>query len=150
MNNAVIILRFLNILVTNYFTFWIIGFSLFTYVYPEPFKRLTYLIPLALGVIMFGMGITLSGRDFKRVLLRPLDVVVGFILQYGFMPFAGFVLSTIFGLKPLIAAGVVLVGSCPGGTASNVITFLARGDVALSVTLTSVSSSFDSALPNAW
>lgn len=140
MNNAVIILRFLNILVTNYFTFWIIGFSLFTYVYPEPFKRLTYLIPLALGVIMFGMGITLSGRDFKRVLLRPLDVVVGFILQYGFMPFAGFVLSTIFGLKPLIAAGVVLVGSCPGGTASNVITFLARGDVALSVTLTSVST----------
>jgi BASS family bile acid:Na+ symporter len=136
----VTILRFLNILVTNYFTFWIIGFSLFTYVYPDPFKRLIYLIPFALGVIMFGMGITLSGRDFKRVLLRPLDVAVGFFLQYGFMPFAGFVLSNIFGLKPLLAAGVVLVGSCPGGTASNVITFLARGDVALSVTLTSVST----------
>jgi BASS family bile acid:Na+ symporter len=136
----VTILRFLNILVTNYFTFWIIGFSLFTYVYPDPFKRLIYLIPFALGVIMFGMGVTLSGRDFKRVLLRPLDVAVGFFLQYGFMPFAGFVLSNIFGLKPLLAAGVVLVGSCPGGTASNVITFLARGDVALSVTLTSVST----------
>lgn len=135
-----IILRILNILVTNYFTFWIIGFSLFTYVYPDPFRRLIYLIPLALGVIMFGMGMTLSGRDFKRVLLSPRDVVVGFFLQYGFMPFAGFVLSNIFGLKPLLAAGVVLVGSCPGGTASNVITFLARGDVALSVTLTSVST----------
>jgi BASS family bile acid:Na+ symporter len=136
----VIILRFLNILITNYFTFWIIGFSISTYLYPDPFRKLIYLITPALGVIMFGMGITLSGQDFKRVLLRPLDVAVGFCLQYGFMPLAGFVLSNIFGLKPLLAAGVVLVGSCPGGTASNVITFLARGDVALSVTLTSVST----------
>ncbi|HEX9665073.1 MAG TPA: bile acid:sodium symporter family protein [Thermodesulfobacteriota bacterium] len=135
-----IILRFLNILITNYFTFWIIGFSISTYLYPDPFRKLIYLITPALGVIMFGMGITLSGQDFKRVLLRPLDVAVGFCLQYGFMPLAGFVLSNIFGLKPLLAAGVVLVGSCPGGTASNVITFLARGDVALSVTLTSVST----------
>jgi BASS family bile acid:Na+ symporter len=135
-----IILRFLNSLITRYFTFWIIGFSIFTYLYPDPFRKLIYLIPVALGVIMFGMGTTLSGQDFKRVLLRPLDVAVGFFLQYGFMPLAGFVLSNIFGLKPLLAAGVVLVGSCPGGTASNVITFLARGDVALSVTLTSVST----------
>lgn len=89
---------------------------------------------------MFGMGTTLSGQDFKRVLLRPLDVAVGFLLQYGFMPLAAFVLSNIFGLKPVLAAGVVLVGSCPGGTASNVITYLARGDVALSVTLTSFST----------
>jgi bile acid:Na+ symporter, BASS family len=136
----VIILRFLNSLITRYFTLWIIGFSIFTYLYPDPFRKLIYLIPVALGVIMFGMGTTLSGQDFRRVLLRPLDVAVGFFLQYGFMPLAGFVLSNIFGLKPLLAAGVVLVGSCPGGTASNVITFLARGDVALSVTLTSVST----------
>jgi BASS family bile acid:Na+ symporter len=134
------ILRFLNSLITRYFTFWIIGFSIFTYMYPDHFKRLIYLIPLSLGVIMFGMGTTLSGQDFKRVLLRPLEVAIGFLLQYGFMPLAGFVLANIFGLKPLIAAGVVLVGSCPGGTASNVITYLARGDVALSVTLTSVST----------
>lgn len=135
-----IILRFLDRFITHYFTFWIIGFSIFTYIYPDPFRKLIFLIPLALGVIMFGMGTTLSGLDFKRVVQRPLDVAVGFFLQYGFMPLAGFVLSSIFGLKPLLAAGVVLVGSCPGGTASNVITFLARGDVALSVTLTSVST----------
>lgn len=135
-----IILRSLNRLVSNYFTFWIIGFSLFTYLYPGPFRELTYLITPALGVIMFGMGVTLSIDDFKRILVRPLEVAVGFVLQYGFMPLAGFVLSNIFDLKPLLAAGVVLVGSCPGGTASNVITFLARGDVALSVTLTSVST----------
>jgi bile acid:Na+ symporter, BASS family len=122
----VIILRLLNIIITNYFTFWIIGFSFLTYLYPDPFRKLIYLIAPSLGVIMFGMGFTLSGQDFKRVLLRPADVAVGFFLQYGFMP--------------LLAAGVVLVGSCPGGTASNVITFLARGDVALSVTLTSVST----------
>jgi bile acid:Na+ symporter, BASS family len=136
----VIILRLLNIIITNYFTFWIIGFSFLTYLYPDPFRKLIYLIAPSLGVIMFGMGFTLSGQDFKRVLLRPADVAVGFFLQYGFMPLAGFVLSNMFGLKPLLAAGVVLVGSCPGGTASNVITFLARGDVALSVTLTSVST----------
>jgi predicted Na+-dependent transporter len=65
----VIILRFLNILITNYFTFWIIGFSISTYLYPDPFRKLIYLITPALGVIMFGMGITLGGQDFKRVLL---------------------------------------------------------------------------------
>jgi BASS family bile acid:Na+ symporter len=109
------------------------GFSVLTYLYPEHFANLTYLITPALGVIMFGMGMTLSGGDFKRVLLRPEDVAVGFIAQYGIMPFAGFALAKILGLEPLLAAGVVLVGSCPGGTASNVITYLAKGDVALSV-----------------
>lgn len=89
---------------------------------------------------MFGMGITLTGADFKRVILRPQDVAAGFVAQYGIMPFTGFALAKVLGLEPLIAAGVVLVGSCPGGTASNVITYLARGDVALSVTMTSVST----------
>ncbi|HWP90622.1 MAG TPA: bile acid:sodium symporter family protein, partial [Thermodesulfobacteriota bacterium] len=74
------------------------------------------------------------------VLLRPQDVAVGFIAQYGIMPFAGFALAKILSLEPLLAAGVVLVGSCPGGTASNVITYLAKGDVALSVAMTSVST----------
>ena len=91
---------------------------------------------------MFGMGITLRGEDFKRIFQRPQDVLVGFCAQYGVMPFTGFALAKILGLTPLLAAGVVLVGSCPGGTASNVITYLARGDVALSVTMTSVSTIF--------
>jgi BASS family bile acid:Na+ symporter len=140
------ILQFLNILVTNYFTFWIIGFSILAYSYPETVAKLAYLITPALGLIMFGMGITLTGADFKRVILRPQDVAAGFVAQYGIMPFTGFALAKVLGLEPLIAAGVVLVGSCPGGTASNVITYLPRGDVALSVTLISVSTIFSPVL----
>lgn len=86
------------------------------------------------------MGVTLTTDDFKRVFLRPLDVGVGVLTQYTVMPFIGFLLAKIFGLDPLLAAGVVLVGSCPGGTSSNVMTYLARGDVAFSVTMTSVST----------
>ncbi len=134
------ILRLLNRIFTNFFTFWIIGFSILTYLFPEPFRKLTYLITPALGVIMFGMGMTLTGSDFKRVLVKPFEVAVGLFAQYGIMPLAGYFLAKIFGLTPLLAAGVVLVGSCPGGTASNVITYLAKGDLALSVTMTSVST----------
>ena len=89
---------------------------------------------------MFGMGVTLTTSDFKRVFLRPADVGIGVIVQYTAMPLFGFLLAKYFGLDPLLAAGVVLVGSCPGGTSSNVITYLARGDVAFSVTMTSVST----------
>ncbi len=89
---------------------------------------------------MFGMGVTLTTDDFKRVLFRPKEVGVGVATQYAVMPFLGFILAKVFGLDPLLAAGVVLVGSCPGGTSSNVMTYLARGDVAFSVTMTSVST----------
>jgi len=89
---------------------------------------------------MFGMGATLTIDDFKRVFLRPKDVGIGVVTQYAVMPFLGFILAKLFGLDPLLAAGVVLVGSCPGGTSSNVMTYLARGDVAFSVTMTSVST----------
>jgi BASS family bile acid:Na+ symporter len=130
----------LNSVITNYFTFWIIIFSAVAYFYPIYFADLRTLIVPTLGVIMFGMGVTLTTDDFKRVFLRPKDVGVGVITQYTVMPFIGFVLAKIFGLDPLLAAGVVLVGSCPGGTSSNVMTYLARGDVAFSVTMTSVST----------
>lgn len=91
---------------------------------------------------MFGMGMTLTGGDFRRVLLRPQDVAVGFLAQYGIMPITGFALAKALELEPLLAVGTVLVGACPGGTASNVITYLAKGDVALSVTMTSVTTVF--------
>jgi BASS family bile acid:Na+ symporter len=135
-------LRFLNRIFTNYFTLWIVGFSVLTYLYPAPFARLSYLITPALGVIMFGMGMTLTGGDFRRVLLRPQDVAVGFLAQYGIMPITGFALAKALELESLLAVGTVLVGACPGGTASNVITYLAKGDVALSVTMTSVTTVF--------
>ena len=133
-------LSLLNGVITNYFTFWIILFSVVAYIYPSYFADLRNLIVPTLGIIMFGMGVTLTTSDFRRVLLRPGDVGIGVVTQYTVMPFIGFVLAKIFGLDPLLAAGVVLVGSCPGGTSSNVMTYLARGDVAFSVTMTSVST----------
>ncbi len=89
---------------------------------------------------MLGMGLTLETEDFKRVLKRPLDVTIGVCCQYLIMPLAGFLLATVFNLPSELATGVVLLGCCPGGTASNVISFLSRADVALSVTLTMVST----------
>jgi BASS family bile acid:Na+ symporter len=130
----------LNSLVTDYFTFWIILFSVITFLYPASFAGLTGLIVPVLGIIMFGMGMTLTGEDFRRIARRPGDVAVGAAAQYGIMPLTGFLLARVFQLDPMLASGVVLVGSCPGGTASNVITYLARGDVALSVTMTSVTT----------
>jgi len=103
------------------------------------FQTKVLIVPL-IQLIMFGMGTTLSVADFARVLRMPWPVLVGIVLQFGVMPFVGWGLATAFGFPPLIAAGVVLVGSCPGGVASNVITFLAGGNVALSVTMTACST----------
>ena len=94
----------------------------------------------ALGIIMFGMGLTLTLPDFALVVKRPLPVIVGVIAQYVIMPGVAFLLAKVLHLDPAIAAGVILVGCAPGGTASNVISYLAKGDVALSVTMTSIST----------
>ena len=93
-----------------------------------------------LGVVMFGMGLSLRGRDFALVLSRPRDVAVGVAAQYVCMPLLAWALSRALGLSPALTLGVVLVGACPGGTASNVIAYLAKGDVALSVTMTACST----------
>jgi len=101
--------------------------------------RPTVINPL-LGVIMFGMGLTLRPDDFRVVFSRPRDVVVGCVAQFTVMPLLAWLLSRAFGLDEALTVGVVLVGCCPGGTASNVITYLARGDLALSVGMTGVST----------
>ena len=93
-----------------------------------------------LMVIMFGMGLTLKPEDFILVLSRPKEVTLGAICQYVIMPFLAFGLSCLFHLDSALVAGVVLVGTCPGGTASNVITYLSKGDVTLSVCMTSVNT----------
>jgi BASS family bile acid:Na+ symporter len=85
---------------------------------------------------MFGMGMTLKLADFKLVFQRPRDVFIGALAQFTIMPLLAYFLATAFGLPPELAAGVILVGTCPGGTSSNVMTYLARGDVALSVSMT--------------
>lgn len=93
-----------------------------------------------LGVVMFGMGLTLSLKDFKVVFSHPRDVLTGCLAQFTIMPLLAYALARLFRLDEALALGVVLVGCCPGGTASNVITFLARGDLALSVGMTGVST----------
>ena len=89
---------------------------------------------------MFGMGLTLSPSDFKILGQHPKSVLAGVVAQFVIMPLTAYVLAVTLQLPPAIAAGVILVGACPGGTASNVMTFLARANVALSVAVTSVST----------
>ncbi|HKT86487.1 MAG TPA: bile acid:sodium symporter family protein [Novosphingobium sp.] len=98
------------------------------------------LISVMLGVIMLGMGITLSVDDFRRVLAMPSQVLAGVVLQFTIMPLGGFVIAWAFRLEPGLAVGLILVACCPGGTASNVISYLARANVALSVTMTMAST----------
>ena len=95
-----------------------------------------------LGIVMFGMGLTLKMSDFKVVFSRPKDIIIGFIAQFTLMPFIAFVLTKAFSLPTEIAVGVILVGTCPGGTSSNVMTYLSKGDVPLSVGMTAVSTLF--------
>lgn len=93
-----------------------------------------------LGVIMFGMGLTLSPHDFRIVLSHPKDILIGCLAQFTVMPLLAFGLAWAFSLPKELALGVILVGCCPGGTASNVITYLAKGDLALSVGMTATST----------
>ena len=93
-----------------------------------------------LMVVMFGMGLTLKEEDFRMVIRRPQDILIGCIAQFTIMPLLAFGLGKIFGLETGLMAGVILVGTCPGGTSSNVITYLSRGDVALSVGMNSVNT----------
>ena len=95
-----------------------------------------------LGIVMFGMGLTLKMSDFKVVFSRPKDIIIGFIAQFTLMPLIAFVLTKAFQLPTEIAVGVILVGTCPGGTSSNVMTYLSKGDVPLSVGMTAVSTLF--------
>ncbi|MBX2813424.1 MAG: bile acid:sodium symporter family protein [Myxococcales bacterium] len=103
------------------------------------FETKLLIVPL-IQVIMFGMGTTLSISDFTQVLKMPRPVLIGLVIQFGMMPVIGWGLAHGFGLTGHVAAGVILVGSCPGGVASNLITFLAKGNVALSVTMTACST----------
>ena len=93
-----------------------------------------------LMIVMFGMGLTLKLEDFRLVFTRPKDIIIGCISQFTIMPLLAWLLGKIFGLDAALLTGVILVGTCPGGTSSNVITYLSNGDVALSVGMTSVNT----------
>ena len=108
---------------------------------PAPFASVgTWVINPMLGLIMFGMGLTLNPKDFSIVFTRPKDVLIGCLAQFTIMPLLAWCLTKAFALPPDLALGVILVGCCPGGTASNVITYLAKGDLALSVGMTATST----------
>lgn len=113
----------------------VIGFLI-----PAPFTASAPAIVPLLGVIMFSMGLTLVPKDFALVAKRPFPVLVGVAAQFVVMPLLAVGIAWAMNLPAAIAAGVILVGCAPGGTASNVVTYLARGDVALSVTMTSIST----------
>lgn len=125
---------------TRLFPLWAILASALAWLQPQLFTGYqSWIMPL-LSIVMFGMGLTLHASDFSYVLQMPKLVFAGITLQYTIMPLTAVVLSNIMGLDPLLTAGMILVGTCPGGTASNVICYLARGNVALSITLTAIST----------
>jgi BASS family bile acid:Na+ symporter len=126
--------------VTRLFPLWALLASSAALWRPEAFVPLRAAIVPLLGVVMFGMGMTLTPQSFVEVLRRPRIVALGVALQFTIMPLAAFLIGRSLNLSTELLAGLVLVGSCPGGTASNVITYLARGDVALSITLTTIST----------
>ena len=124
----------------RYFALWVVLGTILGSIRPELVAWVGPHIPFLLGVIMFGMGMTLSGSDFKNALRRPREVAAGVLAQFTIMPLVAYGLALGLKLPPDLAVGVVLVGACPGGTASNVVTYLARGDVALSVSMTSIAT----------
>ena len=130
----------LSVILTTLFPLWAILAAAIALMWPEPIAAWRPAIVPLLGVVMFGMGLTLAPRDFLAVARRPAVVGLGAALQFSVMPFAGWAVGHALGLPRELLVGLVLVGACPGGTASNVITYLARGDVALSVSLTTVST----------
>ena len=125
---------------TTTFALWVILFAILSFIMPQGFAWIAPHVSLLLGIIMFSMGLTLTVNDFKGVFLETKMVLIGVAAQYTIMPLTAFALAKAFNLPPEIAAGVILVGCCPGGTSSNVMTFMAKGNTALSVTITAVST----------
>ena len=126
--------------VTRLFPLWALILSVLAYYTPSSFTGISPYISYLLMLIMFTMGVTLKISDFKRVATRPAPVVICTFIHYLIMPLAAWVLAKAFDMPADLAVGMILVGSVASGTASNVMIYLARGDVALSVTISSVST----------
>ena len=127
-------------MLTRSFPVLAILISILAFSWPSWLTPLKPIMTPLLGIIMFGMGVTLKPADFLRVFSTPWPVALGLLLQFGIMPAAGWLLAKLLLLPQPYLIGVVLLGACPGGTASNVICYLARGDVALSISLTGFST----------
>ncbi len=127
-------------MIGRWFTLLVVLWAAFNYVLPKTSLWLVPNISYLLGIILFGMGLTLRIEDFERIAKRPLPVIAGTVAHYVIMPTLAWLLCLIFQLKGATAAGVILVGSCPSGTSSSVMAYLAGGDVALDVSIETLST----------
>lgn len=134
------VLRRLSVVLTRFMGVIIIAFSALALWQPWIFSWVAPHISAMLGIIMLGMGMTLHWQDFSHVLRHPRDLGLGLVVQFSCMPLLAFALCHVFALPPELAMGMILVGTAPGGTASNVLTFIARGDVAFSVAMTAAAT----------
>lgn len=134
------ILEAISTIAGKYFAIWVICIDVIAFIASEPFLIFGGYITILLGIVMFGMGLTLKAVDFKLVITNPVPVIIGVCAQYVIMPLAAFLIAYMMNLPAELAAGLVLLGSVPGGTASNVMVYLAKGNVPLSITMTSFST----------
>lgn len=126
--------------VKKYMSLMVLIASIIAFFRPNSFLWVVPNMNTILGFIMFGMGMTLKRDDFTLIIKRPKDVVLGTLAQYMIMPLGAFLVVKIFNLPGEIAVGLILLGACPGGVTSNVMSFIAKGDVALSVTFTTIAT----------
>ena len=120
---------------TKWFTAIVIVWAVFNYFVPQASLWGKSYTGYFLGIVLFGMGLTLTLDDFRRILTQPLMVIVGTVAHFVIMPLVAVLLCWIFRLDGALAVGVILVGCCPSGTSSNVMSYLSRGDVALDVSI---------------
>ena len=115
----------------KYFAFLVIAVAVIAFLIPDTFLPFGKYITILLGIVMFGMGLTLKAVDFKLILTHPKPVIFGVLAQFIIMPLAAFIIAYLLQLPSQLAAGLVLLGSVPGGTASNDMVYLAKGNVPL-------------------
>ena len=141
MENCLKFLQKTSSLLSKYTSLFIIGVGIVTYWRPGLFDWISGNMSMwLLGIIMLSMGLSLSAEDFKILLARPLDILIGACAQYTVMPLLAYALVHLLHLNPGIACGLILVGCCPGGVTSNLMSYLCKGDVALSVGMTTAST----------
>ena len=125
----------------NYTSLFIIGIAIFTFFFPHTFDWVRGTTQtVILGIIMLTMGLTLTTEDFKILTRRPLDIFIGACAQFIIMPGVAYMLVYVWHLEPALALGILLVGCCPGGVSSNIMSYLCHGDVAFSVGMTCAST----------
>lgn len=135
------LLQIISCWLASYTSVFVIAVAVVAFFVPDVFLWIKGDVSsVILGIIMLTMGLTLTTNDFKILFSRPLDIFIGACAQFTIMPLLAYTLSHVFGLNPYLTAGIILVGCCPGGVSSNIMSFLCKGDVAFSVGMTTAST----------